>query len=757
MSFPSPNKATRMLTNSSISSQGSPKYAAESLNACLNDECFDSNNKSTVAPKALESTFFDINSIKSYLETKCGAVSEYLLSIDGSTKCIFFQDLFMKDIFNFFPDRLCIDLSYKFFQTNIFMYLFLCDDSNGKNFIVSLGFSQVDDPECTAWLYSTFKRHNPNWRRTKLILADPKLKYRDVVRTCFPSPYILICFYHAVKTFKKAIDTIQGFSSDEHKQYTLELFKNMYLAHTHAEYEVHYQQFLALHSEVVAYFQEFWIPLQYQWRTGLDYYHEDIFFRFNQYLEKLDNSIKPFFLKSDNLCEFIKKLFIIINLIRKETSSIAINSSPNLYSRFSPEFQISKVLTPFAAKFVIEQLNLSSEINMEYGVLADSYFFDYLGTSVTASSSICSCQFYMFTLLPCRHIFAVRKVLSLCVFDEALSDYFWNVKFYQNTLTCMQTLSNNSTLEMFSNPLSKQVLTSNTVEEILPVLLDCPKSIFESRYEVLRQIVSSWKKEEDVVLQFTGVELYTQNNNSQDIFSNESPKIDKSEIKPTNIPKKMKYIKEKPKRKHSPVPDIVAESSKWNFKSQILNGKFINYAYLCRVICNTKEDCVDWLKEMDLIVKTMVCPTCGFEMKIKKMPRLSDGAIWFCSNVTTVKRKSCSKRCSIRRGSWFELTNITLEQILAFCYMWINGFSQDQIISESGISAAAYVWLNKFCTRVCKEILFDDKSDNKMEQLSSAQILDAWLNSCGDEDSFVRLLKNAAVIHQQDNTKHSIP
>ncbi|XP_054708314.1 uncharacterized protein LOC129218129 isoform X2 [Uloborus diversus] len=208
---------------------------------------------------------------------------------------------------------------------------------------------------------------------------------------------------------------------------------------------------------------------------------------------------------------------------------------------------------------------------------------------------------------------------------------------------------------------------------------------------------------------------------------------------------------------HSPVPDIVAESSKWNFKSQILNGKFINYAYLCRVICNTKEDCVDWLKEMDLIVKTMVCPTCGFEMKIKKMPRLSDGAIWFCSNVTTVKRKSCSKRCSIRRGSWFELTNITLEQILAFCYMWINGFSQDQIISESGISAAAYVWLNKFCTRVCKEILFDDKSDNKMEQLSSAQILDAWLNSCGDEDSFVRLLKNAAVIHQQDNTKHSIP
>lgn len=70
------------------------------------------------------------------------------------------------------------------------------------------------------------------------------------------------------------------------------------------------------------------------------------------------------------------------------------------------------------------------------------------------------------------------------------------------------------------------------------------------------------------------------------------------------------------------------------------------------------------------------------------------------------EKKRCSaKRSSIRLHSWFEQTNITLEHILLFTYMWINKFSQTAILVELGITSSNYVLLDKFLQRVCEESL----------------------------------------------------
>lgn len=71
--------------------------------------------------------------------------------------------------------------------------------------------------------------------------------------------------------------------------------------------------------------------------------------------------------------------------------------------------------------------------------------------------------------------------------------------------------------------------------------------------------------------------------------------------------------------------------------------------------------------------------------------------------------KTCiGKRCSVRVGTWFEESNLTLQQILIFTYMWVNKFSKAKILLEMSMSAMNYVKLDKFNRRVCDEFVNDD-------------------------------------------------
>lgn len=73
--------------------------------------------------------------------------------------------------------------------------------------------------------------------------------------------------------------------------------------------------------------------------------------------------------------------------------------------------------------------------------------------------------------------------------------------------------------------------------------------------------------------------------------------------------------------------------------------------------------------------------------------------------------KTCiGKRTSVRMGTWFEESNLTLQQVLIFTYMWLNKFSKARILLEMSMSAANYVKWDKFHRRVCEESLNWDSS-----------------------------------------------
>ncbi|XP_035209357.1 uncharacterized protein LOC118183859 isoform X2 [Stegodyphus dumicola] len=603
---------------------------------------FSAHEKTKRIPDDTSRTKLNFHSFIAHLKSKFGVISEFQLDQNNSPKCIYLQDSYMKDVFNFYPDRICLDVSHRILDGSIFLYLFLCEDPNGCIYTISVGLLFTDDADSLMWLLNTFKRHNPNWRRTKIILADPEIKARDIIRNSFPNPFVIICSYHAFRSFKNGIENgrIVDNLSSEQKKFTLDLFRSMYLAHTQAEYEVYYQQFLLLHSSLVSYFQEFWLPIQYQWRTGLDYYHEDIFYAFTSYLEYLDSNIKPVYMADSNIMDFLKKLFLILLLKRKEKSSVLTFSNPVLYSRFSPEYQISRVLTPFASKFVINQLDLSYEINVDCSILSESYFFDNFGSSVSASASVCSCQFFLLTFLPCRHIFAVRKMLSLFLFEEGLCDFSWNMKYYQNSISSVHDYFNQNDYSLPCDSGAKRTFVSDLLENTMSLILETSQSVFESHFQLLKQLVLLWKNDKDVYLEFVGIEKNTPNQNPSDLSTITSDKAKQSleSCKSESISSSSDHNVSL--ESHSIIPEcgalsieLTLKQGKWNFKSRILSGKHINYVYLCRIICNTKESCIDWLREKNLIPATMVCPSCGSEMRSKNISRLTDGAVWTCPNI----------------------------------------------------------------------------------------------------------------------------
>ena len=52
---------------------------------------------------------------------------------------------------------------------------------------------------------------------------------------------------------------------------------------------------------------------------------------------------------------------------------------------------------------------------------------------------------------------------------------------------------------------------------------------------------------------------------------------------------------------------------------------------------------------------------------------------------------------SIRKGSWFEQSNLTLEEIIKFTYWWLEGLTQEQVKKQLHINRNTAVDWYIFC------------------------------------------------------------
>lgn len=118
-----------------------------------------------------------------------------------------------------------------------------------------------------------------------------------------------------------------------------------------------------------------------------------------------------------------------------------------------------------------------------------------------------------------------------------------------------------------------------------------------------------------------------------------------------------------------------------------------------------KQSTINWCIKNKLLKSSMACPICKCEMQFKSSPSYSsDGFKWRCQKVNH------TKDVSIRHGSWFARSNMTLEEIIELTYWWTTGIQLKEIMHQMSISSKTAVdWAN-FCREICDEIMMKKSS-----------------------------------------------
>ena len=77
------------------------------------------------------------------------------------------------------------------------------------------------------------------------------------------------------------------------------------------------------------------------------------------------------------------------------------------------------------------------------------------------------------------------------------------------------------------------------------------------------------------------------------------------------------------------------------------------------------------LKEEKLLARNRICDICHSGMMFPDCSDRSDGYVWECRRQIGRKRHRTEK--SIREGSWFEHSNLSIEEVVKFTYWWAQG------------------------------------------------------------------------------------
>ena len=228
----------------------------------------------------------------------------------------------------------------------------------------------------------------------------------------------------------------------------------MAYAATDDEYTRLYTQFQAsAPKEVLNYFNESWHPIKSEWVLGLKSSCRSFLNATNNRLECINGKLKQVINHHSTLEDFISKFFIILTALRTESddkSAVMFQKVKVLpFQQGTAEFDYTQYLTSYAAGFVLKQLELVSKVK---DIKDDGSGHDHCYKVQTSAGEVqvsefdCGCIFHQSMLLPCCHMFALRKMLSKPLYDPKICDNQWLFSYYQSTQRIFVSSSSSSSL-----------------------------------------------------------------------------------------------------------------------------------------------------------------------------------------------------------------------------------------------------------------------------------------------------------------------
>ena len=120
----------------------------------------------------------------------------------------------------------------------------------------------------------------------------------------------------------------------------------------------------------------------------------------------------------------------------------------------------------------------------------------------------------------------------------------------------------------------------------------------------------------------------------------------------------------------------------------------------CIVLTSNYQDTINWMRGYGLLAYATQCK-CGMEMYDVSYAISQDGYKWKC--------RACKSSFSIRLGSFFYPSSLTLTSLLQFVYLWSEDVQSHAIMEKQLKWAPATVinWKN-FMRDICVEEIIND-------------------------------------------------
>lgn len=126
--------------------------------------------------------------------------------------------------------------------------------------------------------------------------------------------------------------------------------------------------------------------------------------------------------------------------------------------------------------------------------------------------------------------------------------------------------------------------------------------------------------------------------------------------------------------------------------------------------CSLRElpQCIQWLARRSLIANSRQCCMCQQPMRFIAYIKGLDKKRWSCH--------TCQQTLSLRNGSFFERSNLSLVDIVLLIYVWVKDLPQTFAIEELSLNKNTVVdWFN-FCRDECTKFVL--KNNGSLLQLS---------------------------------------
>ena len=431
----------------------------------------------------------------------------------GDFRGIFFQDHHMKTVFDSYPEVLLFDATYKLTELRMPLYLLMAIDGNGHSEIVGLYLTVSETAASLKGMLQAFKKHNNSWTRTVVIMTDKDMTERMTLSEEFPEAALQLCLFHTLRSFKREFSLDKLGLRPGMRDAILDLLAKMAHAKSPQVFDEQYALFKALGVRpAIEFFDKNWLPIKEEWATCYKNEKFTLGELTNNRLESMNGKIKSVCSKFASLDTFFSEFFDVLRVLRGERTHSHIMQRIKVPAMHQPQVtpegaKYANYVTPYAYTLIVTQLLLRDAVRVP-----DDGRLNTSEGPITVTASSCQCSFWVTRKLPCRHVFAYRKMKRLPSFDTDLVSDRWSASRYE--AVCGQKLTESvgsvgitaSTATSTSTVMSshqKYATALSVAKDLASLASEVGMACFTERLAFLQDVRRSWAQGSTVTMHST--------------------------------------------------------------------------------------------------------------------------------------------------------------------------------------------------------------------------------------------------------------